>query len=158
MPTMLYIESIQNKPFTVVIEFIPCRDKGCCKSYHLTCTTWTRVYWYPLLNPSIKGSAKDEVLPRFNGLDYRALLSSEMNSQRPMPVIYCIDLKEVCAIPGKIINRHGPLVRYVKLRVAHSARHRERFPSYHGLAIPTCITARAWHSMVHAGIANQRDS
>ena len=37
---------------------------------------------------------------------------------------------------------HGPLARFVKLRVAHA---RERFPGHRGLAIPTCITARAWH-------------
>ena len=31
---------------------------------------------------------------------------------------------------------------------------RERFPRHHGLAIPTCITARYACAMMHAGIAN----
>ena len=39
---------------------------------------------------------------------------------------------------------HGPLTRYAKSRVAHNRECRGRFPLHHGLAIPTCITARAW--------------
>ena len=38
---------------------------------------------------------------------------------------------------------HGPLARYVKLRAVHARECRERFRRHHGLAIPTCITARA---------------
>ena len=41
---------------------------------------------------------------------------------------------------------HGPLVRYVKLWIAHAPGGRERFPGHRWLAIPTCITARAWRT------------
>ena len=53
------------------------------------------------------------------------------------------------SISSKILTRdtlwmaHGPLARYVKLRVAHARVFWERFPSHRGLAILTCITARA---------------
>ena len=38
---------------------------------------------------------------------------------------------------------HGPLARYVKLRVRMRRECRERFPRHRRWAIPTCITARA---------------
>ena len=41
------------------------------------------------------------------------------------------------------IWRHGPLARYVKLRVRMRRECRERFPRHRRWAIPTCITARA---------------
>ena len=40
-------------------------------------------------------------------------------------------------------TRHGPLARYVKLRVRMRRECRERFPRHRRWAIPTCITARA---------------
>ena len=43
--------------------------------------------------------------------------------------------------PGTTSSRNGPLARYVKLRVAHAPG---TFPYHRGLAIPACITARAW--------------
>ena len=39
---------------------------------------------------------------------------------------------------------HGPLTRYIKLRFAHAPGMPGTFPRHHGLAFPTCITARAW--------------
>ena len=42
-----------------------------------------------------------------------------------------------------IILYHGPLARYVKLRVRMRRECRERFPRHRRWAIPTCITARA---------------
>ena len=41
---------------------------------------------------------------------------------------------------------HGPISRYVKLRVAHAPGMPGTFPHHRGLAIPTCITARAWRT------------
>ena len=41
---------------------------------------------------------------------------------------------------------HRPLTRYVKLRMRMRRECRERFPRHRGLAIPTCITARAWRT------------
>ena len=41
------------------------------------------------------------------------------------------------------VYRHGPLARYVKLRVRMRRECRERFPRHRRWAIPTCITARA---------------
>ena len=41
---------------------------------------------------------------------------------------------------------HGPLTRYVKLWVAHARGMPGTFPRHRGLAIPTCITARAWRT------------
>ena len=46
---------------------------------------------------------------------------------------------------------HGPLTRYVKLRVAHASEMLGTFSRYRGLAIHTCTTARA---VMHAGIAD----
>ena len=43
-------------------------------------------------------------------------------------------------------QNHGPLARYVKLRVAHATGMPGKFSRRHGLAIPTCITARAWRT------------
>ena len=45
---------------------------------------------------------------------------------------------------------HGSLVRYVKLRFVHAPGMPGTFPGHHGLAIPTCITARAWHTRRNA--------
>ena len=42
-----------------------------------------------------------------------------------------------------ISARHGPLARYVKLRVRMRRECRERFPRHRRWVIPTCITARA---------------
>ena len=47
--------------------------------------------------------------------------------------------KEYIALP-----LHGPLARYVQLRVPHAPEMPWPFTRHHGLAIPTCITARAW--------------
>ena len=41
---------------------------------------------------------------------------------------------------------HGPLARYVKLRVRMRRECRERFLRHRRWAIPTCITARASHT------------
>ena len=41
---------------------------------------------------------------------------------------------------------YGPLTRYVKLRLRMRRECRKRFPRHRGLAIPTCITARAWRT------------
>ena len=41
---------------------------------------------------------------------------------------------------------HGPLARYVWLRVAHARECRERFPRHRRIVIPTYITARAWRT------------
>ena len=41
------------------------------------------------------------------------------------------------------LHFHGPLARYVKLRVRMRRECRERFPRHRRWAIPTCITARA---------------
>ena len=45
---------------------------------------------------------------------------------------------------------HGPRTRYVDCRLRMHLECRERSPRHRGLAIPTCITARAWRT----GIAN----
>ena len=42
-----------------------------------------------------------------------------------------------------IILLHGPLARYVKLRIAHAPGMPGTFSRYRGIVIPTCITARA---------------
>ena len=49
---------------------------------------------------------------------------------------------------GEIVTHtlHGPHTSYVKLRVCMRRECRERFPRHGGLAIPTCITARAWRT------------
>ena len=39
---------------------------------------------------------------------------------------------------------HGPLSRYLKLRVSHEPGMPGRFPRHRGLVIPTCISSRAW--------------
>ena len=49
-------------------------------------------------------------------------------------------------LPSNCYSWHAPLDRYVKLRVAHAPGCRERFPCHYRLAIPTCITARAWRT------------
>ena len=40
-------------------------------------------------------------------------------------------------------THHGPLTRYLKLRVRVRRECRERFPRHRGYAIPTYIMARA---------------
>ena len=76
----------------------------------------------------------------------------------PYPLLvqqYCL-----ISLPSTENGSHEPLTRYVKLRVAHVPGIRDRSPAtdFKGnrlLAIPICITARAWptctymHSMVH---------
>ena len=54
----------------------------------------------------------------------------------------------VFGIPFLVIplKFHGPLARYVILRVAHAPGMRGAFPPPPRLAIPTCITARAWRT------------
>ena len=47
---------------------------------------------------------------------------------------------------GMVSLCNGPLARYVKLRVAHGPRTPGTFPRHSGLAIPTCIKARAWRT------------
>ena len=44
------------------------------------------------------------------------------------------------------ITCHGPLARYGKWRVRMHRECRERFPRQQRQAIPTCITARVWHT------------
>ena len=43
--------------------------------------------------------------------------------------------------------RHGPLARYLKLVLRKRRECREYFPRHRGLAILTCITARAWRML-----------
>ena len=47
---------------------------------------------------------------------------------------------------GPINHRHGPLTRYIILRVAHVPGMPGAFPRHCGLVILTCITARAWRT------------
>ena len=55
-------------------------------------------------------------------------------------------------LDSRVILSHGPLARYVKLRFAHARGMPGTFPpaadfeGNRGLAIPTCITARAWRT------------
>ena len=44
------------------------------------------------------------------------------------------------------INCNGPPTRYVKLQVAHAPGMPGTFPRHRGLAISTCIMARAWRT------------
>ena len=69
-----------------------------------------------------------------------------------------------------LVLRYGPLTWYVKLWLRMHRECLERFPRHRELAIPACITARAWPlfdkpksflsdsghvcALVHAGIAN----
>ena len=70
-----------------------------------------------------------------------------------------------------VVLRYGLLTRYVKLWLRMHRECLERFPRHRGLAIPVCITARAWPlfdkkptsfssdgghvcALMHAGIAN----
>ena len=61
--------------------------------------------------------------------------------------------KTFVTVTNPLNGPHGPLARFVILRVVHAPRIPGRFPHHCGLAIPTCITARA---MMHAGIVNWR--
>ena len=47
---------------------------------------------------------------------------------------------------GQLVTEglHGPIDRYVQLRVAHAPGMPGTFSRHRGLAIPTCITALAW--------------
>ena len=54
-------------------------------------------------------------------------------------VLSCHDIMIICRF-------HGPLARYVKLRVRMRWECREGFPHHRRLAIPTCITARVWRT------------
>ena len=51
-----------------------------------------------------------------------------------------------CVLGVEKSVHHGPLARYVRSRVRMRREWRERFPSHHRLAIPTCITAHAWRT------------
>ena len=52
---------------------------------------------------------------------------------------------------------HGPLIRYVKLRVAPAPELPGTFSPPRGFAIQTCITACAWrNAVIHTGIADSR--
>ena len=55
-----------------------------------------------------------------------------------------------------ICRFHGPLARYVKLRVCMRRECWERFPRHLRLAISTCIMAGDARAVMHAGIANWR--
>ena len=56
----------------------------------------------------------------------------------------CLNISmEVDSFTHKGMEFHGPLARYVKLRVRMRRECRERFPRHRRWAIPTCITARA---------------
>ena len=60
-------------------------------------------------------------------------------------------------IPRKLVlwlplaSGHGPLTRYVKLRVAHAPGMPETFPRHRWISIPTCIAARASRTCCDAG-------
>ena len=56
--------------------------------------------------------------------------------------------------PSYVGKRHGRPARYVKLLATHAPGIPGTFPRHHGLAISTCITARAARATMHAGIAN----
>ena len=65
-------------------------------------------------------------------------------------VEFCHFIKDFVSLNGLFLPRskslwwaHGPLARYVKLRVRMPRECRERFPRHRRWAIPTCITARA---------------
>ena len=47
-----------------------------------------------------------------------------------------------------VTRLHGPLARYINCRLRMRRECRERFPRHRGLAIPTCITARAWINVI----------
>ena len=49
-------------------------------------------------------------------------------------------------------TNHGPLARYAKLRIAHVPGMSGTFSRHRGLAISTCITARAWRGENVPGI------
>ena len=61
-----------------------------------------------------------------------------LRGQRRSRCICC----KVCAGPG-VLEVHGPLARYVKLRVMHAPRMQETLHRHRELAITTCITTRA---------------
>ena len=79
----------------------------------------------------------------FNG----GLTKSPLKSERGWVIIsqyFVSTLLFICALLSVNLlanGAHGPLTRYVKLWLRIR---RERFPCHRGLAIPTCITARAW--------------
>ena len=81
--------------------------------------------------------------------DYSSFSLRKVNSLSPGEV-YRHNLSEsssfqitACHLFGTC---HGPLARYVKLRVRMRRECRERFPRHRRWAIPTCITARAWRT------------
>ena len=55
-------------------------------------------------------------------------------------------MKGLCWFWQLETSKHGPLTRYVQLQVAHAPGMPGTFPRHRGLAIPTCITARAWRT------------
>ena len=67
--------------------------------------------------------------------------------------LFILLIRHTCVQPTVTFmttKRYGPLARYVILLVAHALECRERLPSHSGLAIPTCITARAWRTCLDA--------
>ena len=81
-----------------------------------------------------------------------ALVNNLPKLTRPEPIHPCcwykkliIDTEGVCYTTVLWLN-HGPLARYVKSRVAHAAGMPGTFSPPPRLAIPTCITARAWRT------------
>ena len=83
-----------------------------------------------------------------------------MCSERVKGVIYYFDVNSLNSSTlqymcfGAAVDRehsmlsacYGPLTRYVILRVAHAPGIPGTFPRHRELAIPTCITARAWRT------------
>ena len=60
----------------------------------------------------------------------------------------CLNCASRCPSPSTSHRQacmcvYRPFTRYVKLRVAHAPGMPGTFPRHHGLAMPTCITARA---------------
>ena len=49
-------------------------------------------------------------------------------------------------ISYKFVQTNGTLTKYTILRVAHAPGMPGTFSPHHGLAIPTCITERAWRT------------
>ena len=65
------------------------------------------------------------------------------------PIIWCVT--SVCGRHVELFSVgdfsfNGPLARCVKLRVAHASEMPGTFSHHRELAIPICITARAWHT------------
>ena len=85
--------------------------------------------------------ALSHALPRDSGRRYKGV---------PLCFFQHVFERKFLDIPRKQRSAHGPFTRYVKLRVAHAPEMSgmffpaTAFKGNRGLAIPACITARAW--------------